>query len=448
MGKLSFKIQPRCGKFSAKKNICLNDDNLFPSSSLMKEKQDKRRKVIFNKSRSSDKSGNIPPISASIIKPSRNNRISPRITRIRSISSIQLNSHDKDFKKSALSTLSIRPVSPFKDSKKSARSTLPIPPVSQFKYFEKGDSNKNRRKKRSKQRFILFLVPLLVVSLASVIGISLFAALHKSTTTTTTTTTRTTTTDTTTTTPACYFGDDYVNLVHGGQRRIGSLEAGDRIWTLSQDGQHLFEDEIMVIPHAGSNTLTYFYTFTTIEGHRISLTDSHYIFVVDNNDKKMKTICASKVTLEHQLVIPGRTIGLKEIIYSQRIGFYSPITVSGYLLVNNLSTSVYVDFFHATHEFHHAISGPARVYYRITKWLFGDDYKPLGIHVSEELHPISTFVITIYEQIQLFYLALPFIMLLMSIIFIIHLIHRFCYQTEYYQLKTLSYINKLQTYEK
>jgi hypothetical protein len=39
----------------------------------------------------------------------------------------------------------------------------------------------------------------------------------------------------------------------------------------------------------------------------------------------------------------GRRIKLKKIIRAVRIGFYSPITLSGYLLVNNLSTSVYSD---------------------------------------------------------------------------------------------------------
>ncbi len=53
---------------------------------------------------------------------------------------------------------------------------------------------------------------------------------------------------------ACYFGDDYVNLVQGGRRRIGSLQVGDRVWTLSNDGKHLIEDEIFCIPHAGPTT--------------------------------------------------------------------------------------------------------------------------------------------------------------------------------------------------
>ncbi len=90
-------------------------------------------------------------------------------------------------------------------------------------------------------------------------------------------------------------------------------------------------------------TIAYFYTFTTIEGDTVSITGTHFIIVVHSNEQKMKIIPALKVTLKHQLIMAGRRIGLKQIVYSERIGFYSPITLSGYLAVNNLSTSVYVD---------------------------------------------------------------------------------------------------------
>ena len=87
-----------------------------------------------------------------------------------------------------------------------------------------------------------------------------------------------------------------------------------------------------------------FFTFTTTEGHALSLTSAHFIVTVASTETKMKIIRASQVTLQHQLVIAGRTVGLKKITYSERIGFYSPITLSGYLTVNNVSTSVYVDW--------------------------------------------------------------------------------------------------------
>lgn len=57
---------------------------------------------------------------------------------------------------------------------------------------------------------------------------------------------------------ACYSGDDYAQLVGGGQRLIKNLQVGDRVWGLSNDGRHLIEDEIMCIPHAGPTTLSVF----------------------------------------------------------------------------------------------------------------------------------------------------------------------------------------------
>ncbi|CAF0930202.1 unnamed protein product [Adineta steineri] len=191
---------------------------------------------------------------------------------------------------------------------------------------------------------------------------------------------------TTTTTPSSGGGRG----VEGGRRRIGNVKPGDRVWTLSYDGQYLIEDEITIIVHAELNTPTYFYTFITNEGHEVSLTDLHYIVIFDSSINKMDTICASQVTLQHRLVMLGRTIAIEKIIYSKRIGFSAPVTLSGYLLVNNLSTSS----FHGTHDFHHRIGDLPRFYYRITKWLFGNNYKPFGSTISEEMHPLCTFNLT------------------------------------------------------
>lgn len=42
-----------------------------------------------------------------------------------------------------------------------------------------------------------------------------------------------------------------VNLVEGGQRFIENLQVGDRIWSLSPDGQTLIPDEIIMMMHNG-----------------------------------------------------------------------------------------------------------------------------------------------------------------------------------------------------
>lgn len=62
----------------------------------------------------------------------------------------------------------------------------------------------------------------------------------------------------------------------------------------------------------------------------------------------------------------------------------------------------------ATHEFFHQIAGVARVYYRVTRWLFGKDYYPFAAQLEEEeLHPISKFIITHYTYIEFLFVISP-----------------------------------------
>lgn len=86
-----------------------------------------------------------------------------------------------------------------------------------------------------------------------------------------------------------------------------------------------------------------FYTITTIEGHSVSLTGTHILPVFIPEENKRIFLRASKVTLKHHLILFDRTIKIENIRNNQRIGFNSPLTLSSYLFVNNISTSVFAD---------------------------------------------------------------------------------------------------------
>ena len=85
-----------------------------------------------------------------------------------------------------------------------------------------------------------------------------------------------------------------------------------------------------------------FYTITT-EGHSVSLTGTHILPVFNPEENKRIFLRASKVTLKHHLILLGRTIKIENIKINQRLGFSSPLTMSSYLFVNNISTSVFTD---------------------------------------------------------------------------------------------------------
>ena len=139
----------------------------------------------------------------------------------------------------------------------------------------------------------------------------------------------------------------------------------------------------------------------------------------------------STCAIQHRLVIAGRTVGLKKITYSERIGFYSPITLSGYLTVNNVSTSLYVDWWVASsplpclpilfihfslqvsHDFFRRVTGPFRFYYHAARWFFGNNYVPFGMATDNDLHPISIFIVTNFESVRLFFTTFPLLMPIM-----------------------------------
>lgn len=136
---------------------------------------------------------------------------------------------------------------------------------------------------------------------------------------------------------------------------------GDRIRSLAKDGKRLIEDEMILMMHTERNgasqsslsivdmissihgSLDTFYTFITNDGNSINLTGSHNILVMDMGTRKIEIQRASKVTLNHYLIMPGRVARIQRIHRSSHVGFYSPLTMSGYLLVNNISTSLCVD---------------------------------------------------------------------------------------------------------
>ena len=52
----------------------------------------------------------------------------------------------------------------------------------------------------------------------------------------------------------CFSGDGQVTLRNGRAIFMRDLKVGDHIWTMSNDGKHLFTTEVMMMAHLESNT--------------------------------------------------------------------------------------------------------------------------------------------------------------------------------------------------
>ena len=86
-----------------------------------------------------------------------------------------------------------------------------------------------------------------------------------------------------------------------------------------------------------------FYTFKTKQGNEISLTATHNIYVYLPEQDRIEHLRASKVTLDHRLIMHEQKVQIESITVNTRHGYYSPLTLSSYLFVNNISTSVFAD---------------------------------------------------------------------------------------------------------
>ncbi len=51
----------------------------------------------------------------------------------------------------------------------------------------------------------------------------------------------------------CYYGEDRVDLVNGGQRSIKELKVGDQIWSINKPKSEIIQDEIVLMMHNGPN---------------------------------------------------------------------------------------------------------------------------------------------------------------------------------------------------
>ncbi|CAF1134440.1 unnamed protein product [Adineta steineri] len=227
-----------------------------------------------------------------------------------------------------------------------------------------------------------------------------------STSTTISTTTSTTTPAATTTTTGCYYGGDLVNLVEGGQRHIKNLKVGDKIWSINDHNFELVEDEIVLMMHNEPSQKAMFYTFQSVEGGQFSLTGSHTLPVFDTIRNEITMKRADSVTMQDRLIMFGKTVEITNISITVSQGFYAPLTLTGYLMVNNVSTSVFSANYKASSATLQLGFLPIRIYYHITRFIYGNKYNPF-VEIQEGLHPIPHFYKQQQVKLRFFVLKLP-----------------------------------------
>jgi hypothetical protein len=63
---------------------------------------------------------------------------------------------------------------------------------------------------------------------------------------------------------------------------------------------------------------------------------------------------------------------------------------------------------------------PIRVYYRLLRWMYGNEYDPFETKIKEGLHPIPAFLKQHESMIRIIYYTPQYLLPTLFIIFIIH----------------------------
>ena len=164
--------------------------------------------------------------------------------------------------------------------------------------------------------------------------------------------------------------------------------------------------------------------FTTVDGSQVRITERHFIPVYDDKQHQVKVIRASFVQPEHYLLMNNKIVAIRTISTQTAVGFYAPLTLSGYLTVNGISTAVFSDWlvmhlsfccaanvcacmfrYETSFETIQRVFLPVRVYYQLSRWMFGNDYNPYG-YSSEEVHPVSLFYQKVVARLR-FVIEIP-----------------------------------------
>lgn len=116
----------------------------------------------------------------------------------------------------------------------------------------------------------------------------------------------------------------------------------------------------------------------------------------------------------------NKKVRIENISENIRHGFYSPLTLTSYLLVNNISTSIFADSYHLSPDHLHHIFIPIRGYYYLMRWIFGETYDPFGSNNIEGLHPLPAWMKYHQNKIRNTYLCLIYMIPTLAVVFCVH----------------------------
>jgi len=182
--------------------------------------------------------------------------------------------------------------------------------------------------------------------------------------------------------PKCFSGDDHVSMANGETKLLRDVRPGDRVLVMN-DEKRIVEDVVMMMLDSQPNLPALFYSIETEFGHRLSLTGSHFIAIESRRNAEPKFVPANEIKMsdivlinDHGRIRPASVRNVTEIF---RVGYFTPMTGQGTLIVNGMAASCYSSVL--SHNLAHRFLAPMRWWYHLGKFFSIDEpfeYSPDG----------------------------------------------------------------------
>lgn len=146
----------------------------------------------------------------------------------------------------------------------------------------------------------------------------------------------------------CFSASGLVTVAEGVQKPMSHLHPGDSVLALSESGGIIFS-RVLLFLHLDTEHRSTFLILSTENGHRLTITPNHLIFMAPNlklDYNEYYASFASQVTRGAYVLICGQDghvhpSKIVSVSQEERIGVYAPLTEHGNLFVDGVLASSY-----------------------------------------------------------------------------------------------------------
>ncbi|XP_034028300.1 desert hedgehog protein [Thalassophryne amazonica] len=188
----------------------------------------------------------------------------------------------------------------------------------------------------------------------------------------------------------CFPGWARVTVAGGQQKTLWSLVPGDRVMAVSAMGQIVFS-RVLLFLHRNPDICSTFLSLETEDGHRLTLTPNHLVFLslyprLHSSGFQAQFAGRAKIGdyvlihTEKGLLLPSRITSVSTV---ESVGVFAPLTEDGTLFIDEVLTSSYALV--EDHRLAHWAFGPVRLLSSVKQLLWGEATKEQENTDSKEI---------------------------------------------------------------